>query len=105
MKLQKIKSLCIKSAVIRIYEADGCQWLSDGTGVYPVYNLPKMTDEQIYALFDIPKDKKGKVTISRAPLPTNAFNFNDTDPTELLLERMPISVNYLGKTLLPLILR
>lgn len=103
MKLQKIKSLCTKSATILVYETVGCLWIGDGAGIYPVYNLPELTNEQIYTLFDIPEDGRGKVRISRQPLPSTALNFEDNDPLEVPLERVPLGIEYAGDKLLPFI--
>lgn len=103
MKIQKIKSLCTKSATIVVYETAGSLWIGDGAGIYPVYNLPQLTNEQIYTLFDIPEDKRGKVRISRQPLPSAGLNFDDNDLFEKPLERVPLGIEYAGDKLLPFI--
>jgi hypothetical protein len=63
MKIQKIQSLCKSAKRIIIFnDADeGIQWISDGYCLFPLLNLPRLTEDNIYALFDIPKDKRGKI--------------------------------------------
>ncbi len=63
MKIQKIQSLCKSAKRIIIFnDADeGIQWISDGYCLFPLLNLPRLTEDNIYALFDIPEDKRGKI--------------------------------------------
>ena len=59
MKFGKIASLLKKSVTIAIINTCGGQWISDGAAVYPVYELPELTKDNIFGLLDIPTEKRG----------------------------------------------
>lgn len=72
MKIQKIQQLCKSAKRIIIFndEDQGIQWISDGYCIFPLLNLPRLTEDNIYALFDIPEDKRGKISFEeREELP------------------------------------
>ncbi len=66
MKIQKIQQLCKSAKRIVLYndEDQGIQWISDGYCVFPLFNLPKLDEQSVYTLFDIPEDKRGKIYYS-----------------------------------------
>lgn len=74
MKIQKIQQLCKSAKRIIIFnDADeGIQWISDGYCIFPLLNLPRLTEDNIYTLFDIPEDKRGKIFFEeREELPSS----------------------------------
>ena len=100
MKLQKLKKLCVKNSGITIFESSECMWLGDGSAMYPIYDIPKLTDEQVYAVFDIPSEKRSSVEIVRVKMP-QGYNFGDTDASESMLEPAPLTISCYGYELLP----
>lgn len=62
MKIKQIEAILKASKTIAVIETPSCQWLSNGFAAYPIYNLPELTEENIFAMFDIPKDKQENST-------------------------------------------
>lgn len=63
MKIGTIEKLCKSAKRILIVndKERGIQWISDGYCMYPLLKLPRLTAENIFAIFDIPEDKQGKI--------------------------------------------
>lgn len=61
MKLKKIEQILKRNKTIILYHGpDDIQFLSDGTALYPMFNLPELTKESIFTMFDIPEEKASK---------------------------------------------
>ncbi len=101
MKLKQIESILKAEKTIIVSENAFCQWLGNGAAFYPVYNLPKLTQENIFTMFDIPEDKRDKFYFEQRALP-EFINFEDGDETEEMLERSDISFYANGRALEPL---
>lgn len=94
MKLKKIEQILKRNKTIILYHGpDDIQFLSDGTALYPMFNLPELTKESIFTMFDIPEEKASKFLFEiRALSQSLDVNVKDIDPTENLLERSKISI-------------
>ena len=101
MKLQKIKSICKEARRILLFEAASYQWISNGYAAYPCYNLPRLNEENIFAIFDIPDSDKGKIIFIEKAAPEK-LDFDDCHSGEVLLERYPLAIRSHGQMLLPL---
>lgn len=102
MKLNAIGSILKAQKSIYICEGAACQWLGDGVALYAVYNLPRLTRENVFTLFDIAEDNRGKFYFHERELPT-IYNFNDDDSTEELIgERSLFTIVFNGRNLMPL---
>ena len=55
MKLKQIEAILKAEKTIIVSETPSCQWLGNGAAFYPVYNLPKLTQDNIFTMFDICK--------------------------------------------------
>lgn len=53
MKLKQIEAILKAEKTIIVSETSACQWLGNGSAFYPVYNLPKLTKDNIFTMFDI----------------------------------------------------
>ena len=62
MKLSAIQQICKGAKRIELWSdsATRTQWISDGGAFYPLYNLPNLEAENVFALFDIPEKKQDK---------------------------------------------
>ena len=79
MKIQKIQKLCKSAKRIIIFNAkNGVQWISDGYCIYPLFNLPRLSRENIFAMFDIPADKQGKIYFEEREGLPEGLDFGDT---------------------------
>lgn len=101
MKIKQIESILKQEKTIIVAETPSCQWLSNGAAFYPVYNLPKLTKENIFTLFDVAEDKREKFYFEERALPT-FLNFEDGDSTEQMIERGTMSIIAQGRVLEPL---
>lgn len=102
MKLKQVEALCKDTGGISIFEGSDCQWLSNGYAAYAVYNLPKLTKDVIFTLFDIPKDKQNGFRITENDSLLEGLNFDDVDKYETPLKYVGRQFADGKKTLLPL---
>ena len=101
MKLKQIESILKSRKTIFIMQSSGGQWLSDGSAMYPVYNLPRLTQDNIYALFDIVGEQQDKYLVEIRELP-GFINFTDSDVTGRMLDRASMYLTVDGQMLEPL---
>lgn len=78
------------------------QWISDGGAFYPLYNLPEMEEENVFALFDIPEKKQEKIHFEHKYQLPEALSFADATATETPLEFGNISIYARGRILAPI---
>ncbi|PKM67103.1 MAG: hypothetical protein CVU95_08445 [Firmicutes bacterium HGW-Firmicutes-2] len=69
MILKAIEQLCKHSKIIVLLETEYEQWISDGYAIYPLIKMPKLTEETIFTVLNIPEDKKKKYTIRVEEMP------------------------------------
>ena len=101
MKLKQIEAILKAEKTIIVSETPSCQWLGNGAAFYPVYNLPKLTQDNIFTMFDIAEDKRDKFYFEERELPS-FINFEDGDESEEMLDRGSIAFYAQGRTLEPL---
>lgn len=101
MKLKQIEAILKAEKTIIVSETPACQWLGNGAAFYPVYNLPKLTQNNIFTMFDIAEDKRDKFYFEERELPS-FINFEDGDESEQMLDRGTIAFYAQGRTLEPL---
>ena len=101
MKIKQIESICKQAKKIAVIETHEGQWLSDGYAAYPVYNLPKLTKEIIFAMFDVPSEKRDKFQFIHENK-DDRYNFEDNDPNELHTQQEHLYIFKEGRLLLPL---
>ena len=98
MKIKQIEAILKTQKTIIVSETAECQWLSNGEACYPVYNMPKLTRENIFTMFDISESKWDKFYFREQELPS-VYNFADDDEAELMVEQSKIEFNVSGRTL------
>ena len=103
MKISKIESLCKSAKRITVVndKKRNIQWISDGTAIYPLFKLPKLTAENIFYMFDIPEEKQGKIYFEELDELPAALDFNDANDFESDATRGTISLVVGGSTLIP----
>lgn len=104
MKINTIQQICKAAKRIELFSAPSStvQWISDGGAFYPLYNLPTMKEENVFALFDIPESKQNKIRFEHKFKLPEAISFTDTTETENPLELGTISICARGRALSPL---
>lgn len=92
MKIKKLAALCKKSKRVIIYEREIAgteqvqQYISDGTGTYPVFGLPRLTKETVLTIFDVEQKDWNKWYVSVYADPEDIL-VRDTVDWELPLKR------------------
>ena len=101
MKIQKIQALCKAAKRIVIFndENHGMQWISDGYCIFPLFNLPKLNEKNVYALFDIPEDKQGKIFFEEREELPRSICFSDYDKTEVAVKPEAFGISAYGRRL------
>ncbi len=86
MIIKKIIGFCKRSGNLHLYEGKECQWISDGSAIFPLFNLPQFDTETICRAFDIPEKKAAKMHLKYDyHLPTTLC-FEDDTPDEVPCE-------------------
>lgn len=99
MKLNAVFQILKSRKRAMIFQGDQCQWLSDGVAAYPIYGLPEIKEENLKTLLDL-NDKQWGEFIVRYDTPK--FDESDTEPGEVPLVDLGLSICYQGKELIPL---
>lgn len=86
MEIKKIIGLCKKSNVLHLIEQDGVQWLSDGFGMYPLFDLPRFDEETICRTFDISEKKAAKMAIRYDLMPPASLCLDNETEDEVMCE-------------------
>ena len=99
-----LQQICKGAKRIELFSApsSSVQWISDGGAFYPLYNLPEMREENVFALFDIPEKKQDKIRFEYKSQLPEAICFGDTAEAENVLELGYISICARGRALRPL---
>ncbi len=109
MKLKKVVGLCMQTGRLCLFnhtDEDGVltQWLSDGAALYPMDGMPHLDEDTVCTVFDIPEKKQEKMMINMTGWPAT-LRVDDCTSEDRMVEPMPLSINYGGHTLLPMLTR
>lgn len=103
MKVKKAVDICKKRNVITLYDSTDGQWLSDGSAIYPLFELPEFTEETICLAYDINMKKAASMVIVRHSELPEGINFEDAALDETQVVEGPMDLNYKGQWLKPII--
>lgn len=102
MKLGKVGALCKSAKQFIIYKTWRDQWISDGCAIYPIRELPMLKEDNVYALFDIPEDKRGKIRYYEDINIPYGIDLNDACEDEVVVQLESISIVQCGSTYAPI---
>lgn len=102
MKLSKIGALCKGAKKIYVANLPYGQWIGDGMALYPLRDLPHLDEESIYNIFDIPEDKRSKISYEERQSLPHGLSLADSVEDEVALEFMPLNIAYRGAVLAPI---
>ena len=91
MKFKSVASILKSSKTIIISEGNDCQWLGDGSALYPCYGFPQLTQKTIFTILDISEAKADKFYVKEQELPAT-MNFADSVSDEVMLKRGPFEL-------------
>ena len=101
MKIKKIVDICRREGVARIYEdANDTQWLSCGFACYPLYEVPELSEDEFFTIFDFSDKQRNETIFERAEFPAFLNTF-DTTPGELLCEKLSPNIPFGSRLLIP----
>ena len=102
MKLGKIGALCKNAKRVVIHNFDGVQWISDGCAFYPLRDLPELLEDNIYTIFDIPEEKRGKISFEEREHHPFGISFDDVIKDESPMQFMPVTFFHHGSLISPM---
>ena len=100
MIIKKIIDLCKKSLIATIYKTPQGQFISNGSGLYPITGLPMFDEDTFCLTYDIPK---GKIHFSAEGRLPEHIDISDSTDEETLCELLPLNLAYHGKVLIPVV--
>lgn len=102
MIIKKIAKLCKARKRIALYvdKRGSCQWIGDGCCLYPLYGMPELDEETVFAVLDIPEDKREGYTVSYEAWP-NTINADD-EADERPLLNSPCGIVWKDTKLMPM---
>jgi len=103
MKIKAIEAICKQQRHIRLYNTARGQWISAGSAAYPLYSLPKLDEDGLLTIFDIPEDKRSKYYVEIGDKLPSAYDFSDASDGEAMLEIYPIEVSAYGGIVVPIV--
>lgn len=102
MKLSKIGALCKTVKRFMIYRNHkGLQWISDGYAIFPLRDMPPLGADNVFTIFDVPEEKRGKMMFDEREEMPPGINLSDTSEGEVALKYAPLAIRYRGAVLLP----
>lgn len=103
MIIKKIIDLCKKRGICCLYDGGEVQYISDGTALYPMYNLPKFDETSLCKTYDITETQRSKIHFSHDPIPPARFNLEDNVESETVCQRGPMVLSIAGGGAVPYI--
>ena len=101
MKIKKTVDICRREGLARIYKgANGTQWLSCGYACYPLYEIPELSEDEFFTIFDLSPKQREETLFERAenPLPLSTLDFYED---EEICERLSPNIPFGSKLLIP----
>ena len=88
MKIKKIVNICRRESVARIYvDVNDTQWLSCGYACYPLYEVPELSEDEFFTVFDFTDKQRDETIFERVAFPSN-LSVSDSYPGETLCEKL-----------------
>ena len=77
------------------------QWISDGYAIFPLRDMLQLGADNVFTIFDVPEDKRGKMLFDERTEMPPGINLSDTEVGEVALKYAPLAIRYRGSVLLP----
>lgn len=101
MKIKKIVDICRREGVARIYEDEkDTQWLSCGYACYPLYEVPELSEDEFFTIFDFTAKQRNETIFERAAFPSSLSTW-DSYPGEMRCEKLSPNIPFGPKLLIP----
>lgn len=101
MKIKKIVDMCRREGVVRIYtDGYGVQWISNGYACYPLYDVPELSEDEFFTVFDFTEKQRNETVFQRSEMP-GTLSTADFADVEELCEKLSPSIPYGSRLLVP----
>lgn len=101
MKIKKIVDICRREGVARIYDDEKeVQWLSCGYACYPLYEVPELSEDEFFTIFDFSAKQREDTVFGRAAFPSSLSTL-DFYPGERLCEKLSPNIPFGSRLLIP----
>ena len=101
MKIKKIVNICRREGVARIYvDANDTQWLSFGYACYPLYEVPELSEDEFFTVFDFTDKQREETIFERVAFPSS-LSIADSYPGETLCEKLSPNIPSGSRLLIP----
>lgn len=101
MKIKKTVDICRREGVARIYkDANETQWLSCGYACYPLYEVPELSEDEFFTIFDFTEKQREQTIFERAEFPVN-LSTSDYLPGDTICEKLSPNIPFGSKLLIP----
>lgn len=103
MKIRKVIDLCKKAGQLYITKTDDAQWIGDGQAIYPVYDLPELTTEDICNIYEITEEQRDKMIMNEKSVKElPGINLSPLGSDEEAAEVIRIGITFGGSALVVL---
>ncbi len=101
MKIKKIVDICRREGVARIYDDEKeVQWLSCGYACYPLYEVPELSEDEFFTIFDFSAKQREETIFERAAFPAS-LSTADFSEAEILCEKLSPNIPFGSRLLIP----
>lgn len=101
MKIKKIVDICRREGVARIYDDEKeVQWLSCGYACYPLYEVPELSEDEFFTIFDFTPKQREDTVFGRAAFPAS-LSTQDFVLNERLCEKLSPNIPFGSRLLIP----
>lgn len=100
MKIKKVVDICRREGVARIYDANNTQWLSCGYACYPLYEVPELSEDEFFTIFDFTTKQRENTVFARTQFPSH-LSRSDVVLGEELCEKLSPNIPFGSRLLIP----
>lgn len=100
MKIKRIVDICRREGVARIYDANDTQWLSCGYACYPLYEVPKLSEDEFFTIFDFTPKQRNNTVFAHTTFPSS-LSTSDVISGEELCEKLSPNIPFGSRLLIP----
>lgn len=101
MKIKKVVDICRREGVARIYDDENnIQWLSNGCACYPLYEVPELSEDEFFTIFDFSAKQRNETVFERTVFPAS-LSTKDITVAETLCEKLTPNIPFGSRMLIP----
>ena len=103
VKIQQIINLCKKTGELYVVHTGDVQWVGNGQAMYPLYDLPKLTAEELCNIYSITEEQQSKMILNdKKAEDFPGVDFDEAGASDIPVEINKMAIIYAGQTMLTL---